>query len=120
MNSPRPREAPLPIARHDLLQAVLDGRQIHRVQIKQIDFAPGQRSGLHRHSCPVVGYIARGTIRFQREDGPVQRLPAGSAFYEPPDTRSPHFDNASEQEPARFIALYLLSRPDQELIEMLV
>jgi hypothetical protein len=26
---------------------------------------PGQAAGLHRHPCPVVGYVAAGTIQFQ-------------------------------------------------------
>ncbi len=46
-------------------------------------------------------------------------LSAGSAFFEPADTRVLHFDNASTREPATFIAHYLLAEGDERLIEML-
>ncbi|MGH8199242.1 MAG: hypothetical protein ACREVO_02565 [Steroidobacteraceae bacterium] len=46
-------------------------------------------------------------------------LPAGSAFFEPANTRVLHFDNASSQEAATFIAYYLLGDGNEQLIEML-
>ncbi|MFZ0497803.1 MAG: cupin domain-containing protein [Steroidobacteraceae bacterium] len=89
------------------------------MEIRQIELQPGQETGLHLHPIPVVGYIARGSIRFQLEGGPLQMLSAGSAFFEPADTRVLHFDNASTREPATFIAHYLLAEGDERLIEML-
>jgi quercetin dioxygenase-like cupin family protein len=108
------------IVRKDLLTAIIAaGKDVSRVEIKQIDFAPGQRSGSHLHPCPVVGYVARGTILFQIEGRPAESLQAGSAFFEPANVKIPHFDNASSQEPAEFVAFYLLGKDDQKLIEML-
>jgi quercetin dioxygenase-like cupin family protein len=95
------------------------GRQVSRVEVKQIDLQPGQETGRHLHPIPVVGYIAKGAIRFQLEGGPILVLPAGSAFFEPANVRVLHFDNASTQEPAMFIAYYLLGKEDERLIEML-
>lgn len=109
-----------PVVRKHLLSApIAGGRQVSRVEIKQIDLQPGQETGLHLHPIPVVGYIARGTIRFQLEGGPLLMLAAGSAFFEPANTRVLHFDNASMQEAATFIAHYLLGEGDEQLIEML-
>ncbi|MGB6486438.1 MAG: cupin domain-containing protein [Steroidobacteraceae bacterium] len=109
-----------PIVRKHLLSAPIAGRrELGRVEIRQIDLQPGQETGLHLHPIPVVGYIARGTIRFQLEGGPLLMLPAGSAFFEPADTGVLHFDNASTEEAATFIAYYLLSEGDEQLIEML-
>ena len=79
------------IVRKDLLTAIIaGGKGVSRVEIKQIDFAPGQRSGLHLHPCPVVGYVATGTILFQIEGGPVTSLHAGSAFFEPANIKIVH------------------------------
>ena len=116
MTSP-PRQQ---IVRKDLLTALIaGGEHVSRVEIKRIDLAPGQRIGRHFHPCPVVGYVATGTILFQIEGGPPEFLHAGGAFFEPANIEIAHFDNASPQEPATFVAFYLLGKDDQELIEML-
>ncbi len=109
-----------PIIRKDLLSVpIAGGRQVSRVEVKQIDLQPGQETGLHQHPIPVVGYIAKGAIRFQLEGGPSLILPAGSAFFEPANVRVLRFDNASTHEPATFIAYYLLGEHDEQLIELL-
>jgi quercetin dioxygenase-like cupin family protein len=107
------------ILRKHLLTAVTGAREIGKVEIRQIDLAPGQKTGLHRHPCPVVGYVAEGVILFQTEGEEPRTLSAGNAFFEPADARILHFDNASPQEPVRFIAFYLLGNDDEKLIEML-
>jgi quercetin dioxygenase-like cupin family protein len=108
------------IIRKELLTAVIAGqKKVARVEIKQIDLAPAQRTGLHSHPCPVVGYVASGTIRFQVEGEAQQTLSAGSAFFEPADTKIAQFDNASVEAPATFVAFYLLGANEHKLIEML-
>jgi quercetin dioxygenase-like cupin family protein len=108
------------IIRKELLTAVIAGqKKVARVEIRQIDLAPAQRTGLHSHPCPVVGYVASGTIRLQVDSEAPQTLPAGSAFFEPADTKIAHFDNASAEAPATFVAFYLLGTNDHKLIEML-
>ena len=120
MSERKSRRSPAAIVRRSLLSAsVAGGRRVSRVEVKQIDLQPGQETGLHLHPIPVVGYIAKGTIRFQLEGGPLLTLPAGSAFFEPANVRVLHFDNPSTQEPATFIAHYLLGGEDERLIEML-
>jgi quercetin dioxygenase-like cupin family protein len=107
------------IIRRPLLTASLGERRVTRVEVREISFRPGQRTPRHLHPCPVVGYIAEGTALYQREDESApQLLQAGAAFYEPADAVVLHFDNASETEPMRFIAYYLLDG-EQELIELL-
>jgi quercetin dioxygenase-like cupin family protein len=108
------------IYRRPLLSAIIDGnKSIDRVEIKKIAFEPGQQSGLHRHPCPVVGYVAKGSIRFQVDGEPERTLKEGDAFFEPANTTILHFDNASTGAPATFIAFYLVGPADRELIEML-
>jgi quercetin dioxygenase-like cupin family protein len=112
--------AAVTIRRTPLLTAVLGGnRSIQRVEIKQVELPPGQLTGLHRHPCPVVGYVTAGTIKFQIEGQPIQHLRSGDAFFEPRDARVAHFDNVSASGGATFIAFYLLGTDEDRLIEML-
>ena len=111
---------PSTIVRKELLTAAIAAsKDVSRVEIKEIELAPSQQTGLHRHPCPVVGYVAHGSIRFQVEGQPAQLLAAGSAFFEPADARVVRFDNASSEAPATFVAFYLLGADDRQIIEML-
>lgn len=112
--------SPGTISRKALLTATLDEeKSVTKVEIKKIDLAPGQRAGLHFHPCPVVGYVATGVIQFQIEGEAPQVLSAGHAFFEPANRRIAHFDNASPDEPASFVAFYLLGAHENQLIEMI-
>ncbi|HKS58776.1 MAG TPA: hypothetical protein VJS12_26025 [Steroidobacteraceae bacterium] len=107
------------IIRKELLTAAIAGRKdVARVEIKQIELAPAQRTGLHSHPCPVVGYVAHGSIRFQVEGQPAQLLTEGSAFFEPADATVVSFDNAAGDATATFVAFYLLGPDDRKIIEM--
>jgi quercetin dioxygenase-like cupin family protein len=112
---------PLPsIQRTDLLTAHLKtDPAIERVEIKRVDLTPGQAVGRHRHPCAVVGYIAAGRIKYQIDGEAARELHVGDAFFEPQDMLIAHFDNASNSEPASFIAFYLLRAGESRLIEMM-
>lgn len=108
------------ILREPLLEAALEGSPtVERVKVARIELRPLQETGLHFHPCPVVGLITAGSIRFQIEGGPPSLLRGGDAFFEPANTRMAHFDNASETEPATFVACYLLPPGEERLIESL-
>jgi quercetin dioxygenase-like cupin family protein len=106
------------IVRKLLLSADLHQKTITKVDVREIIFEPGQETGLHRHPCPVFGYIAEGEAVLEVQGEVPQKLPAGSAFYEPAQKVILRFDNASQREKMRFICYYLLEG-EQELIEML-
>ena len=110
--------APRTITRRPLLSAVLNNKRVTSVDIREIVFEPGQETGLHKHPCPVFGYIAEGEAVLEIKGQPPQPLPTGSAFYEPAETVILRFDNASPKDRMKFIAVYLLEG-QQELIEML-
>src|SRR5688572_6558412 len=107
------------IIRKPLLTAFVHSESVERVEIKEINFTPRQKTGLHTHPCPVVGYIVKGTVLFQVEGQPAQILHAGDAFYEPANTRMIHFDNHSDSEDMTFIAFYLLQSDDHEVIHII-
>jgi len=106
------------IIRKPLLTAQIPGEKpVSRVEIKEINFAPGQRTGAHLHPSPVVGYIATGAVVFQVDGQAPQTLRAGDAFYEPANTKIVRFDALDQ--PTKFIAYYLLGKDDHELIRPL-
>lgn len=106
------------IPRRPLLSAELKNKTVTKVDVREIVFQPGQETGLHKHPCPVFGYIAEGEAILQIEGEPPQHLATGSAFYEPANTVIARFDNVSAKHTMRFICYYLLEG-EQELIEML-
>ncbi len=106
------------ITRIPLLSVALQNKNVTSVDVREIRFEGGQQTGLHKHPCPVFGYIAEGDAVLQIKGQPPQNLPTESAFYEPAETVILRFDNASIEKPMRFIAFYLLEG-QQELIEML-
>ena len=100
------------------MNIALDHKTVTYVDVREIAFAPSQKTGLHKHPCPVIGFVVEGTAVLEVQGQPPQELPAGSSFYEPADTIILRFDNASSQTPMKFVAHYLLNGK-QELIEML-
>jgi quercetin dioxygenase-like cupin family protein len=115
-----PKLGKQPIYRKPLLSAVLEQvKKVGKVEIKEIVFQPSQKTGLHFHPCPVVGYISEGTVTFQIEGSQERALRAGDAFFEPPNVKILRFDNASNTKGMKFIAFYLLDAGEDELIRML-
>ena len=108
------------ISRQDLLDAILDSpAAVARCRVSRVELGPGQAAGLHFHPGHVIGYVLRGTIRFQIGEQAERLLTAGDAFHEPARAHVPHFDNASRDDPAVFLACYLLPEGEDRLIEML-
>ena len=91
------------------------GRQVDRVEAHRVRLEPGQQSGAHHHPGGVAGYVVEGTIKYQAEGEKPQELTEGSTFFEPAGKTITNFDNVSTEEPATFIAYYLLTG-QQELI----
>jgi quercetin dioxygenase-like cupin family protein len=106
------------IQRKHLLTAEMDPRNLTAVDVREIQLEPGEQSGRHLHPCAVVGLVTEGAATYEIEGEPAIKLPAGSAFYEPADTVIVNFGNASDREPLKFVAFYLLDG-EQELIQML-
>jgi quercetin dioxygenase-like cupin family protein len=105
--------------RTELLTAGLDAApSIDRVRVAKIELAPGQVPGAHHHPCDVVGTVLSGRIAFEIEGQDPTVLRAGDAFFEPRNTHVVHFDNASEDETATFLACYLMSPGQTEVIVM--
>lgn len=102
-----------------ILLSVTFGRQsVDNVQVKEITFNPVQLAPRHQHPCPIVGYVAEGSVIYQIEGKPAQTLHQGDAFYEPANRVIARFDNASADKPMKSIAFYL-TKEDEPLIQIL-
>ena len=88
---------------HSLPQ--MDGSHLNAIVV-EVNYAPGEKDKPHSHPCPVIGYVAKGTIRFQVKGGPETVYKAGESFYEPPNGVHQVSANASDQEPATLIAYF--------------
>jgi len=83
----------------------MDGSHLNAIVV-EVNYAPGEKDKPHSHPCPVIGYVAKGTIRFQVKGGPETVYKAGESFYEPPNGVHQVSANASDQEPATLIAYF--------------
>jgi len=83
----------------------MDGRHL-RATIVEVNYAPGEKDEPHSHPCPVIGYVAKGAIRFQIKGGVETVYGAGESFYEPPNGVHQVSGNASDKEPATLIAYF--------------
>ncbi|MFP3596995.1 cupin domain-containing protein [Chryseobacterium sp. SIMBA_029] len=106
------------IIRKEIFTADIGSRVIKKVDVKEIKFSPGQKTGLHKHPCPVISYIVSGTVFFQIEGDTLQTLKAGDVAFEPADKTIVRFDNASKTKSLVFIPYYLIN-DEKTLIEML-
>ena len=83
----------------------MDGSHLRAILV-EVNYAPGEKDKPHSHPCPVIGYVAQGTIRFQVKGRTRNRLQGGRKFLRATQRRPPGSANASDTEPARLIAYF--------------
>jgi quercetin dioxygenase-like cupin family protein len=84
----------------------LDGNHLD-AKIVEVTYGPGDASSPHSHPCPVIGYVLEGSVRIQVEGEPEAIYKPGESFYEAPNGIHQVSANASNQEPAKFLAYFL-------------
>jgi quercetin dioxygenase-like cupin family protein len=72
-----------------------------------VSYPPDGKSGPHRHSGSVFAYVVSGQIRSNSATGPSRVYLAAESFFEPP--RSEHLvsENASAEESASLLAIFI-------------
>src|SRR5271166_3591357 len=88
----------------------LDGNHLVTTLV-EVRYGPGESSPVHSHPCPVVVYVVAGTVRSQNQGEPEAIYRAGQSFYEAPGGIHAVSGNASNSDPAKFIALFLCDHP---------
>jgi len=99
------RETVTPQFRHALPNA--PGMSLIAVTV---DYPPGAKSGPHTHakSAFIYGYVVSGAIRSQVNDEPAKVYRTGEAFFEMPGAHHKSSENASDTEPARLLAVFVV------------
>jgi len=85
----------------------------------RVDFAPGQVMPRHKHTVPVICFIAKGDFLVKIGDAPERRAAQGATTYEPPEVTVHYFRNASATEPAQLLCASLAGKDDKVLNVML-
>ena len=82
-----------------------------------VHYPPGASSVPHRHarSAFIYAYVLSGAIRSQVDDGPARVYRAGEAWFESPGAHHRVSANASDTEPARLLAVFIVDTADVEL-----
>ena len=82
-----------------------------------VEYPPGASSAPHRHarSAFIYAYVLSGQIRSQVDDGPARVYHPGESWIENPGAHHRVSANASETEPARLLALFIVDAGDEQL-----
>src|ERR1700746_2910132 len=82
-----------------------------------VDYAPGGSSPGHMHpkSAFIYATVLEGEIRSQVNDGPVTTYKAGQSFSELPGDRHRVSANASQTNPAKLLAVFVVDTNETEL-----
>lgn len=83
-----------------------------------VEYGPGAFSAPHTHpsSAFIYATVLEGAIRSQVNDGPVITYRAGESWSENPGDRHRVSANASDTEPARLLAVFVLDTSEKELV----
>jgi len=82
-----------------------------------VDYPPGASSAPHRHanSAFIYAYVLSGEIRSQVDSEPVRVYRAGEAWFESPGAHHRVSANASNTEPARLLAVFIVDAVNEQL-----
>ena len=82
-----------------------------------VDYAPGGSSAAHHHarSAFIYAHVLAGAIRSQVDSEPARVYRAGEAWFESPGAYHPVSANASDTEPARLLAVFIVDAVDEQL-----
>jgi quercetin dioxygenase-like cupin family protein len=83
-----------------------------------VEYGPGGFSAGHTHpkSAFIYATVLEGAIRSQVNDGPATVYKAGQNFSELPGDRHAVSANASETEPAKLLAVFVVDTSETELV----
>jgi len=81
-----------------------------KAKVVEVTYAPGESSPPHSHPCPVLVYVIAGMLRTQVRGEPEAVYGVGEGFYEAPGGIHIVSANASGQQSARFVAVFLCDR----------
>jgi quercetin dioxygenase-like cupin family protein len=75
-----------------------------------VEYPPGGSDPVHRHDAYAFVYVLEGTVVMQVRGGKEVTLKPGQSFYEGPDDVHVVGRNASNTQPARFVAFLVKNK----------
>jgi quercetin dioxygenase-like cupin family protein len=83
-----------------------------------VEYGPGGSSEAHTHpsSAFIYATVLEGAIRSQVNDGPIEVFKAGESFSEMPGDRHRVSENASNAQPARLLAVFVVDTAETNLV----
>ena len=83
-----------------------------------VEYGPGASSRSHRHPASAFIYatVLEGAIRSQVNDGPEKVFRAGESWFEQPGDHHRVSANASDTEPARLLAVFVVDTAETKLV----
>lgn len=72
-----------------------------------VDYEPGGSDLIHRHNASVFVYVLKGSVVMQVQGSAPVILKEGQSFFEGPNDIHLVGRNASQTEPARFLAFFV-------------
>ena len=103
-------------------ETIIAEKQITNVPGKRlvsliVDYPPGLKSPPHRHanSAFIFAYVVSGKIRSKVDDEPVRIYGPGESWFENPGARHRVSDNASDTEPARLLAVFIVDAGAEQM-----
>jgi quercetin dioxygenase-like cupin family protein len=87
----------------------LEGQHL-TATLLEVTYPPGGANPAHRHPCPVIGYVLDGAVRMQVKGQEEKIYRAGDTFSETPGDVHAVSANASQDQPARFLAYFVCDR----------
>lgn len=87
-----------------------------------VEYGPGGSSPAHMHprSAFIYATVLEGAIRSQVNDDPAKVYRKGENFSERPGDRHAVSANASDTEPAKLLAVFVVDTADKELVTPIV
>ena len=87
----------------------LDGKHLG-VKLVEVTYPPGGASRPHSHPCPVAVYVIDGALRMLMKGQLEAVYRAGETFYEAPNSAHLVSANASDKDPAKFVAFFVCDK----------
>ncbi len=83
-----------------------------------VEYAPGGSSPAHTHPASAFIYatVLEGAVRSQVNHGPVTVYRAGESFAELPGDHHSVSSNASDSEPAKLLAVFVVDTAETKLV----
>ena len=81
----------------------------------EVSYPPGAQDMVHRHDADAFVYVLEGQIIMQLKGKPAVTLKAGQTFYEGPTDVHVVGRNASNTEPAKLLAVFVVDTNETEL-----